>query len=91
MHRGSHAVLHEVNEKNQPQGGLVRNPGGQYAYGSYAETTPRHALRLTITTLVKLTRDSNSFSPSRAPAPLPGKVSAGGNWGFLHVRPAYRS
>ena len=31
-----HAVLHEVNEKNQPQGGLVRNPGGQYAYGSYA-------------------------------------------------------
>ena len=37
VHRGElHAVLHEVNEKNQPQGGLVRNPGGQYAYGSYA-------------------------------------------------------
>ena len=37
VHRGElHAVLHEVNEKNQPRGGLVRNPGGQYAYGSYA-------------------------------------------------------
>ena len=37
VHRGElHAVLNEVNEKNQPSGGLVRNPGGQYAYGSYA-------------------------------------------------------
>jgi hypothetical protein len=37
VHRGElHSVLNEVNEKNQPSGGLVRNPGGQYAYGSYA-------------------------------------------------------